>query len=731
MIATIQANLPDDIQFYQQILDLNPSSTILVDAQHTDTNMPIVYVNQAFESMTGYRYEEVIGKNPRFLHADDPHQDDLYVLRDAIRDQKACTVVLYNYHKNGQRFRNELHITPLRNQSGQVTHFLGIQNDVTRWEQHKSEQAEAYRILVNEAMYGMMIFQDSRPVFVNQTLVEMLGYSREAYLASSSDDFWEKIHPDDRATVQTRYRERIEGKPVSQRYTYRMLHKNGYVIWIEALVNYVDYKDKPSVQVVMEDVTEHKQMLDTLRLYQAAVESSDDLIMVVDRQYRYILVNNVYLNYHQLSRADVMGKHVSLTVGNDIFQSVLKLHLDRSFAGEMQQFEMDFHYPALGKRHPWVKLYPLYDGVEQIVGVVVMTRDITERKQVEMQLLESEARARALLEAIPDRIFRLDHEGNYLDYKSDLNELDEQHVWIGKNIAGSLPPEFTQLVMGNINKTLETGKLQVFEYQQPLVQTLQDYEARMVMSGQDEVTVIVRNITEHNRIRQREFHVALEHARVQLLIEFIENASHEFRTPLTTISINSHMIRHTTDVDVRLRRVDLIQNQVQRITKLVNMLLRMVELETTVVSLLTVNISELIQEVCQDFSVQFRASKIDCKIEPNIIIPGNETLLREAIQALMDNAFRFGTEDGSVKLLITQSDEHISISIQDEGPGIAPEKQPYIFDTFWREDRAHSSPGFGLGLAIARKVAQIHHGNIVVQSAVGQGSTFSIILPTT
>jgi PAS domain S-box-containing protein len=140
-----------------------------------------------------------------------------------------------------------------------------------------------------------------------------------------------------------------------------------------------------------------------------------------------------------------------------------------------------------------------------IEGIVINARDVTERKQVEETLRDSESRAKAMLQAIPDLMFRMDSQGVFLDYKADINDLYAQSepTLIGKRNRDISPPEFANLIDEKIRTALETGTLQIFEYKLPIPgQGLRDYEARMIASGADEVTAIVRGITERKQAEE-------------------------------------------------------------------------------------------------------------------------------------------------------------------------------------------------------------------------------------
>lgn len=104
----------------------------IVIADATRHDMPLIFVNQAFVDITGYTASEAVGTNCRFLQGNQTDQPGLTTLRDAIRDGGSCRVILKNKRKNGKSFWNELYIAPIRNSKGKLTHYIGIQNDVTR-----------------------------------------------------------------------------------------------------------------------------------------------------------------------------------------------------------------------------------------------------------------------------------------------------------------------------------------------------------------------------------------------------------------------------------------------------------------------------------------------------------------------------------------------------------------------------------------------------------------------
>ncbi len=149
---------------------------------------------------------------------------------------------------------------------------------------------------------------------------------------------------------------------------------------------------------------------------------------------------------------------------------------------------------------------PILDEKGNLKGYRGVDKDITDRKRAEVAFRESETRAQALLRTIPDLLFRIDRRGVFLDFRAAVHELytAPETAIIGANFRDVLPADIVALIDRNIQATLKTGALQTFEYQLEVPgRGKRDYEARMAASGPDEVTAIIRDITESRRAEEK------------------------------------------------------------------------------------------------------------------------------------------------------------------------------------------------------------------------------------
>jgi PAS domain S-box-containing protein len=149
---------PDKLRLLERAVTASTNSIVIADPNQPD--VPLVYVNPAFERTTGYAAEEVLGRNCRFLQDKDRDQPALGELRTAVREGRHCTVVLRNYRKDGSLFWNELSIYPVRDEDGRTSSFVGVQNDITeriRTEEILSEIRRAERRRIARDLHDVVL----------------------------------------------------------------------------------------------------------------------------------------------------------------------------------------------------------------------------------------------------------------------------------------------------------------------------------------------------------------------------------------------------------------------------------------------------------------------------------------------------------------------------------------------------------------------------------------------
>lgn len=218
---------------------------------------------------------------------------------------------------------------------------------------------------------------------------------------------------------------------------------------------------------------------------------------------------------------------------------------------------------------------------------------------------------------------------------------------------------------------------------------------------------------------------------------FTADASHELRTPLTLIRGNAELLTRHLDRPIR-EYADVVQDIIaesDRLSRLVGDLLTLARAGEGRLQLARrdVDLSATATALAREFAPLAAAKglALQAEIAPGVHVRGDPDRLRQLGVILLDNAVRY-TQNGTVTLRLVGVHHGAVLSVSDTGPGIAPEHLPHIFERFYRADPARSSDqgGFGLGLAIARWIAEAHGGRIEVTSTPGRGSTFSVRLPS-
>jgi two-component system, OmpR family, sensor kinase len=240
------------------------------------------------------------------------------------------------------------------------------------------------------------------------------------------------------------------------------------------------------------------------------------------------------------------------------------------------------------------------------------------------------------------------------------------------------------------------------------------------------------DITARKQAEQEHIELMLERERVQILANFITQASHEFRTPLATIKTSTYLLKKTSDPATQQEHISNIEARVGEINTLVAALTTLSSLDS-IRKLTTeeIDLYELIKTVDTSMQLPLQLKKINCTLElegQQLLIQADITYLRQAIEAIVDNAICFTSDGGAITIRANYSDDNAIIEVTNTGDGLGDEL-PHIFKRFYRADKAGTTRGFGLGLSIAKAIVELHQGTITVESKLGEESTFRIILP--
>lgn len=219
--------------------------------------------------------------------------------------------------------------------------------------------------------------------------------------------------------------------------------------------------------------------------------------------------------------------------------------------------------------------------------------------------------------------------------------------------------------------------------------------------------------------------------------EFVSNASHELKTPLSAIKVLAESLIHMGgDVpEIYIEFLNDINKEIDRLNAIITDLLSLVKMDAqeNMGELDVVDMSDLVEKTVKSLEVLAKRKNItlDTIIEEGILTMGDAPRLQQAISNLVDNAIKYTPEGGRVMADVYRGDDQVIIKISDTGIGIPSEDIPHIFDRFFRVDKARSryTGGTGLGLSITYKIILMHEGNIRVDSKEGRGTTFFVHLP--
>ncbi len=219
--------------------------------------------------------------------------------------------------------------------------------------------------------------------------------------------------------------------------------------------------------------------------------------------------------------------------------------------------------------------------------------------------------------------------------------------------------------------------------------------------------------------------------------QFVSNASHELKTPLTAMKLLLECLIDQPDMpdELRMEFMQDMNHEIDRLSDVITDLLTLTRMDASndPLHLTEIDFSALTEETLHTLAPVADKARlhIASAVAPGLRITGDRTKLASVIFNLTDNAIKYTPEGGEVRVALQQKGRQVILTVSDTGIGIPEEEQAHIFDRFYRVDKARSraTGGTGLGLSIVRQMVQLHGGAIALTSAPGEGSTFTVTLP--
>ncbi|NDV16222.1 PAS domain S-box protein [Muricauda sp. TY007] len=676
---------------------------------------PIIYVNKAFEKITGYTDEEVIGKNCNFLQLDDRQQQEIQIIREALSTQSACYVEIRNYKKDGSLFWNELSITPVRDVHGKTTHFIGIQNDIT-----ERKNLELLRKAKNDVL-EMIIKKKPLPNIFDRIQDVLEQQMRIGTVAICLYDESEQVL------------KRISGSkihPAIAKAMDQILETSAPCPCLRAMQT----KKKESVTNILEELSWSRH---EAALTEAGIKSiSSTPILDIDDNVMGVLSifypDGFMRSPQKEDLVDEMAGLVGLTIEQDKIRKRLLMNQERLEA-RSKGLEMKVKQSGQDLKKTLMEL----DVVNfELVAQTVETKVAEKRAEIHEAILLSIAQKfpKGALILVNEQMQISFVEGTELKFlqhqirsnrELSINELDGFS-------ANSKP-----LLLTCIKQTLR-GKHLSFEIEYQKRNYIVNTTPLFIENGKASLALLVLfNISDRKRNEEKMLQNLIKEKELsELKTQFISTTSHEFRAPLSVILSSASLIErlNTPDKDdKRLAHLEKIKSNVRHLVNILNDFLSVTKLDEgetkaspEYFDLIHFSRS-LIEKVRmgkrkgQSIILESEKVELETFLDPK--------LMHLVLSNLLNNAIKYSDEDQPIILKIEDKDRQLHLCVTDRGIGIPEDDQKHLFQRFFRAKNSVNIAGTGLGLHLVKTYVELMGGKIDFESRENHGSTFKLEFP--
>jgi PAS domain S-box-containing protein len=467
------------------------------------------------------------------------------------------------------------------------------------------------------------------------------------------------------------------------------------------------------------------------QLYQVFMQAPVGIAIVLGNNYVVDLANPVICELYGHTHQELMGKPIfevmTETVGKG-FEELLEgvMRTGKPFIGtemevplkqgnEIRQAFVNFVYE------------PFRDSAGNVIGIVAIVIDNTEQVESKRRLAESEAQFRFMAESMPQQVWTSNAEGA-LEYVNEGTQdyfgRDADDI-VGAGWQEFIHPDDLAKCIETWVACLQTGNLYQVQFR------LRKYDGEyrwhlgraLPFKSKDRIVKWLGTNTDIEDQKRNE----------QVKDEFISIASHELKTPLTSLKAYMQLLERSNDVPEGPRRfVEKSVHQIKRLENLVNDLLDVSRIVAGKLNydMKVFDLSQLIAETIQSEQLSVQSHQLIIQNNTPVTLTGDYYRLEQVISNFLSNAIKYSPKADKVIVNAQVQGSQVVVSIQDFGIGIEKDQLDKLFDRFYRVDNTSMNfEGLGLGLYVASEILTRHKGNFWIESEFGKGSTFYFRLP--
>jgi len=729
---------------------LSNTPAVIYSYKFEDGIPRVTYVNKNVKKVLGFEPEYFIDNFENFrecVHPDDAGR--LFAAMPELLGKGSVSLGEYRFKDWHGKYHWLLDEQKLITGEDGSQEVVGAWWDITerkRAEQALLESEDKYRSLVenlNEIIYTLN--EKAEITYVSPNIETLSGYALSQVLGKQFTDF---VHSDYVQECIESFKKAISGK--NEASEYRFATKNGEVVWVRTAARPIIKQGQAvGVQGTLIDITEQKRAEEALKISE---QNKKILLDNIQTQIWYLTDETTYGTLNQ-AHADFQGAKIEdIAFKNlyDIFPEevaeVCRQSNTKVFSTKKTVRSEEWVPNASGeKRLLSITKTPKPKDDGSVEYVVCSAEDITEQKNAELELKENRQLLQSVLESQKEMIcrFKPDTTLTFVNKSYCKYFGKTERELTGKKFLELVPKEAHKNILNHIESFIKSNKESLAYEHEALDkdgaikwQQWTDTKIKDVNGNIVELQSVGTDITDRVKKEKLEKEVEVAKQNLSFKQKFLSSISHEMRTPLTAIIGASKIIeKHITKNEQKELIRDII-NSSENLEILIDQILDYSNIETGKAELkkTTFKTNEL-KEIASNTFKKFcnKPIKFSYKIDkaiPKILI-ADKNRINQIINKLIFNAVKF-TEKGEVTFAISKNSEiinnkiSIKINIADTGIGLSSEKQKEIFTPFTQVNLIDTEKyeGLGLGLAICKKLAELHDGEIGVDSTKGKGSNF-------